>query len=98
MPAAKAGIKEGDKVVAMDGKPLPSIDTMIERLQESKDKPVQLTVVRDGKTLNFIVQPVLANAGPDSPTEKRYRIGFQSAPDTKACQLSPSGSLNRAPQ
>src|SRR3989441_10129414 len=36
MPAAKAGIKEGDKVVAMDGKPLPSIDTMIERLQESK--------------------------------------------------------------
>jgi regulator of sigma E protease len=96
MPAAKAGIKEGDKVVAMDGKPLPSIDAMIERLQESKDKPVQLTVVRDGKTLNFTVQPVLANAGPDSPTEKRYRIGFQNAPETKVSKLSPSDAFNRS--
>ena len=96
MPAAKAGIKEGDKVVAMDGKPLPSIDTMIERLQESKDKPVQLTVVRDGETLNFTVQPVLANAGPDSPTEKRYRIGFQNAPETKVSKLSPSDAFNRS--
>jgi len=81
MPAAKAGIKEGDKVVAMDGKPLPSIDTMIERLQESKDKPVQ---------------PVLANAGPDSPTEKRYRIGFQNAPETKVSKLSFSDAFNRS--
>jgi len=96
MPAAKAGIKEGDKVVAMDGKPLPSIDTMIERLQESKDKPVQLTVRRDGKTLDFTVQPVLANAGPDSPTEKRYRIGFQNAPETKVSKLSFSDAFNRS--
>src|SRR5437899_11279334 len=50
MRAAIAGIKEGDKVVAVDGKPLPSSDTMIERPQESTDSPVQPTAVPDGKT------------------------------------------------
>jgi regulator of sigma E protease len=86
MPASRAGIKEGDKVVAMDGKPLASIDSMIERLQETKDQPVQLTVVRDGQTLNFQVQPVLAKT--ESPSEKRYRIGFQNAAEMKVSQLS----------
>src|SRR5499433_151277 len=65
MPAARAGIQEGDKVLAMDGKPLPSIDTMIERLQETKDKPVVLSVDRGGKQMEFMVQPVLADAGAD---------------------------------
>src|SRR6202045_1553221 len=45
-PAAKAGIKEDDRIVALDGQPLPSIESMIERLQETKDKPVDLTVIR----------------------------------------------------
>ncbi len=94
MPAAKAGIKEGDKVVAMDGKPLASIDTMIERLQETKDQPVQLTVIRNGQTLNFQVQPVLAKT--DIPSEKRYRIGFQNAAEMKVSKLSFPDAFNRS--
>lgn len=94
MPAAKAGIKEGDKVVTMDGKPLPSIDTMIERLQEIKDKPVQLSVVRDGQTLNFQLQAVLAKT--EVPGEKRYRIGFQNAPETKVSRLPFVEAFNRS--
>jgi hypothetical protein len=30
----------------MDGKPLPALESMIEMLQQTKDKPVSLTVVR----------------------------------------------------
>src|SRR6202166_4515159 len=36
-PAAKAGIREDDRIVAMDGQSLTSIENMIERLQETKD-------------------------------------------------------------
>src|SRR5713226_9765696 len=52
-PAANAGLKQDDRIVALDGQPLPSIEAMIERLQETKDKPVDLTVVRGSQTLNF---------------------------------------------
>ncbi len=96
MPAARAGIQEGDKVVAMEGKPLPSIDAMIERLQTTKDKPVQLTVLRAGRTLDLTVQPVLANAGPESPGEKRYRIGFQNAAEMKVSKLSFAQAFNHS--
>jgi len=85
MPAAKAGIKEGDKIIALDGKPLASIETMIESLQQTKDKPVELTAVRDGQTLKFQVQPLLAKT--EDPSLQRYRIGFQNKPEMKVGSL-----------
>ncbi len=36
MPAAKAGIQEGDKIVAIERKAMPSIETMIDSFQETK--------------------------------------------------------------
>ncbi len=87
MPAEKAGLKEGDEIVALDGKPLPAIAAMIESLESTKDKPVTLTVLRDGKTLNFTVQPVLI--------EKRYRIGVGSMPmKTKTLALGDAFRLS----
>ncbi|HKS73869.1 MAG TPA: RIP metalloprotease RseP [Terriglobales bacterium] len=78
MPAEKAGIKEGDEIVALDGKPVPAIAAMIEDLKQTKDKPIEITVKRDSKELTFHVQPVLADV--EGLKEKRYRIGIQSAP------------------
>jgi len=85
MPAAQAGIQDGDKIVAMNGKPLESIEVMIESLQETKDAPVELTVLRNGQQLTFNVKPVLAAT--ESSGEKRYRIGFQNSPDMKVISL-----------
>jgi regulator of sigma E protease len=85
MPAEKAGIREGDKIVALDGRPLPSIETMIDSLQQSKDKTIELTALRDGETLKFWIQPVLAKA--EEPGQERYRIGFQSKPEMKVGSL-----------
>ncbi|HEX6805964.1 MAG TPA: RIP metalloprotease RseP [Terriglobales bacterium] len=62
MPAAKAGIQPGDRIVDMDGQPLSSIQGMIQKLQVSKDKPVQLTVLRGSQQLNISLQPVRAGA------------------------------------
>ncbi len=85
MPAARAGIKEGDKIVAMNGQPLLSIENMIERLQEVKDQPVDLTVVRDGSSINFHVQATLSPT--ENPKERRYRLGFADRGETKVTRL-----------
>ncbi len=93
MPAAKAGIQEGDKVIALDGKPLPSIEAMIESLQQTKDKPINLTVLRNGQTLNFTVTPVLADT---ESAEKRYRIGFQNTAEMRVSSLPFTEALTRS--
>jgi regulator of sigma E protease len=84
-PAANAGIKEDDRIVAMDGQPLPSIESMIERLQQTKDKPVDLTVIRGNQTLNFHLSPVLSKT--EDPKEQRYRLGFLNKSETKVTTL-----------
>ena len=91
MPAAKSGLQEKDKVVAMNGQPLGSIDEMIERLQETKDQPVDLTVQREGQTLSFKMQPVLSKT--EDPKEQRYRLGFLNQEETKVTQLPFSEAL-----
>jgi regulator of sigma E protease len=93
MPAEKAGIKEGDEIVALDGKPVPAIDAMIESLKQTKDKPIDLTVQRNGKELTFHLQPVLADV--EGLREKRYRIGIQSIP-TKVGSLPFVAAVQRS--
>jgi regulator of sigma E protease len=91
MPAMKAGLKEDDRVVAMGGKPLVSIEEMIEGLQETKDQPVELTVHRGSQTLSFKMQPVLSKT--EDPKEQRYRLGFLNQEETKVTQLPFSQAL-----
>jgi regulator of sigma E protease len=70
MPAEKAGLKEGDQILTMDGKPVPALAEMVETLKVTKDKPITITVMRDGQQKTFTVQPVLS--------DKWYRIGIGS--------------------
>jgi regulator of sigma E protease len=70
MPAEKAGLKEGDQILQLDGKPVPALAAMVESLEVTKDRPISITVLRSGEQKTFTVQPILA--------EKRYRIGIGS--------------------
>jgi len=85
MPAVKAGMQEDDRVIAMDGQPLGSIDAMIERLQQTQAKPVDLTVQRGSQTLSFHLQPVLSKT--EDPKEQRYRLGFLNKEETRVTTL-----------
>jgi regulator of sigma E protease len=76
MPAEKAGMKLGDEIVSVDGQPIVGLEAMIESLKRTKDKPIQITVRRNGQILTFTVQPVLS----DIKGDQRYRIGIGSAP------------------
>jgi len=87
MPADKAGLKEGDKILTMDGKPVPALAAMIESLKVTKDQPITLAVLRDGQQKAFTVQPVLY--------DKSYRIGIgtmrmktKTLPFAEAAKLS----------
>ena len=85
LPAAKAGMKEDDHILTMNGKPVLSIESMIESLQQTKDEPVDLTVQRGDQTLSFHLQPVLSAT--EDPKEQRYRLGFVNKGLTKVVRL-----------
>src|SRR5262249_42261910 len=93
MPAEKAGIREGDEIVALDGKPVAAIAAMVERRKATKDKAIDVAVRRKGQEMTFHVQPVLADV--EGLQEKRYRIGIQSIP-TKVGSLGFNAAFNRS--
>lgn len=92
LPAAKAGIKEDDKIVALNGQPVKSIESVIESLQRTKEQPVDLTVQRENQTLQFRMQPVLSKT--EDPKEQRYRLGFLNKGEMKVTTLPFAQALN----
>ncbi len=51
-PAAKAGLRAGDVIVAVDGKPVDSADSLVGHIREkTTGDEVTLTVLRDGKSI-----------------------------------------------
>jgi regulator of sigma E protease len=80
-PAAEAGLKPGDKIVAVDGKSVnlftPDLQMMV---RNSHGKTLTLTVLRDRRALQLHVTPRLINA-PDiyGGTVKAMAIGVGPA-------------------
>jgi putative serine protease PepD len=53
-PAAKAGLKEGDVVIAIDGEPVNSATSLVAYVREKAvGDQVNLTVIRDGQTVHL---------------------------------------------
>lgn len=77
MPAQKAGLKVGDKILSIDGLNLHSVEAMVPFLQQNGVHPVHLVVARGGETLHVSLQPVMDDAGNGN---KVYRIGFGAKP------------------
>jgi len=78
MPAARAGIKVGDRILTANGQDIPQLGALIQMLTHTKDQPLNLVVLRDGQKLSFVVKPVLTPGG--STQEPAYRIGVASVP------------------
>jgi regulator of sigma E protease len=86
MPAEKAGLKPGDKVVAINGLSLHSVSALLADLQDRAGKPVLLTVLRDGQAIPIQITPKLADVGDGT---KDYRLGFSAfLPPVKVQRLS----------
>jgi regulator of sigma E protease len=94
MPAGKAGLKEGDQILSVDGLKLHSVDAMLAFLQQDSGHPINLTVLRGGQTFQLALLPVMADAGNG---HKLYRIGFApNLPPFKIQQLPLPAALRQS--
>jgi regulator of sigma E protease len=85
-PALAAGLKPGDKVVAIDDHPIWRWVDMRSIIQKSGGKQISLTVERDDKVIHLSVTPVVGDQkGPFGepvgqigvvPSDKGVRLGF----------------------
>jgi regulator of sigma E protease len=91
MPAAKAGLKVGDEVVAVNGTPMRSLLSVIHYLKQNGDKPVDVTAIRNGQKFDIKVTPALT----EDNGQKNYRLGFQSRP-VQIDKLPFAQALNRS--
>jgi len=83
-PAEKAGLREADIIVAVNGKPLKAGSELVDRVTQTPiGQPVQITVLRDGKRQDFKVTVAdLSQVFPD-----QYGEGKKNAsPDAEGTQ------------
>jgi regulator of sigma E protease len=57
MPAARAGLHAGDAIESVDGHPFHTVTTLLAYMQAGQGKPLDLTVLRNGQTLNLTADP-----------------------------------------
>lgn len=68
MPAYRAGLQAGDRIRAVEGKPINRFDELGPALRGKVDQPVRLTVQRGGRTFELDVTPIDPEGGRDKQT------------------------------
>jgi regulator of sigma E protease len=76
-PAERAGLRDGDFILAVDGHPVHTVDPVLySYLKSGRGRPITLIVSRNGQTIApLIVHPSLQGSD--------WRIGFMSAASTE---------------
>ncbi|MBI2182423.1 MAG: RIP metalloprotease RseP [Deltaproteobacteria bacterium] len=57
-PAELAGIRKGDRIVAINGQAVDAWDELSEKIKESQGAPLKMQIQRDSQQLSLTVQPV----------------------------------------
>lgn len=78
-PAALAGLREGDKILAVGGKPVASFDDVAKTIRGySGEGPIVVAYLRDGKEAKADVVPNMRQRmSAQGREEKRYEIGIR---------------------
>ena len=91
-PAAKAGLKVGDLLTGIDGKPMRSWGDVVSAIRTSPGRPMTLTVERSGERINFTLTPeVVESAG-----QRIGRIGVGVRPPVVPADMRVLVRLNPA--
>jgi regulator of sigma E protease len=86
-PAATIGLRQGDKIIAVDGHPTPTFNTVSSLIRASKGKPITVTVLRARKSMTL---------GPARTKRigNHWAIGFE--PGWKELSYGPGAALRRS--
>jgi len=79
-PAARAGLEDGDKIIALEGHRNPTWEDIILEEVQSANRPMHLTIDRQGKNLPATVTPVM---------DERAGIGTAGWSEKGEVQLGP---------
>jgi regulator of sigma E protease len=71
-PADKAGLRNGDKFVSVNGEPIRCWQQVITQIQAGQGKPIDMTILRDGKEVKLSVTPYWGDSG----NGNRWLIGI----------------------
>jgi regulator of sigma E protease len=74
-PAARAGLKPGDVIVAVDAQPVRSAQRISEYVKQHAGQPITLSILRKGEGRGVEVTPEIPQDVPDN--EKTPMIGIQ---------------------
>jgi regulator of sigma E protease len=78
MPAAEAGLRAGDRILALDGQPIRTWDEMAELISKRAGEPIALAIERKGQRLDVTVTPqAVTERDPLGHETKVGRIGIE---------------------
>ncbi|HWT72819.1 MAG TPA: RIP metalloprotease RseP [Oxalicibacterium sp.] len=92
--AMHAGLQQGDRIVAIDGKPMPDGLAFVEAVRASADKLLHIDLLRDGRAMRIAVVP--EKISKDGETFGRIKVEVPLAPEMATVAYGPLTSLGKA--
>jgi regulator of sigma E protease len=74
-PAMEAGVKEGDRVVAIEGQPIHTWSQMTGLVKESPNRPLKVEVNRNGQVVALTITPALEKISVNGKSVEIGKIG-----------------------
>ena len=81
MPAFEAGVRQGDRIVELDGEPIDSWSQFRTRVQSGGGEAITIAVERQGEILDLIMEPMMI--------EDQWRVGIVVETETIRVTVSP---------
>ncbi|WP_447598565.1 RIP metalloprotease RseP [Nitrospira sp. Nam80] len=92
-PAAHGGIKEADRVVAIEDKPIQTWSEMTTIVKESANRPLRFSVLRDGSPIVLTITPASDHAVVNGKSIEVGKIGISGPGRSLVKASSPLFSL-----
>ena len=90
MPAHEAGIRPGDRVVSIDGKPVTRWEEMADLIKQSSGRPLPIEILRDNSTVLVKVVPkLLSSQNLFGEQVEKYVVGITASGAVTVRRLNP---------
>jgi len=98
-PAKKAGIMEGDRVLAIDGKPVSDWEALIGIMHKKTSGDVKVSVDRGGKNMEFTIKPIIKETKDLLGNDVRIaQVGIMNSDERSYLKFGPGQALVKGAQ